>query len=58
MNQHQFNRPSHSAKFHKALLSKKKKEPDLTNVGVDFKIDSPSIVPPEGVFSGDLVEAL
>ena len=25
---------------------KKKKEPDLTNVGVDFKIDSPSIVPP------------
>ena len=53
MNQHQFNRPAHSTKF---LLSKQ--EPDLLNVGVDFKTDSPSIVPPYGVLSGDLVEAL
>lgn len=42
--QHQFNRPANNEKFHNGLIIKK--EPPFCNVDVDFKIDSPNIVPP------------
>lgn len=55
MNQYEFKRPANRVKFHKGPIIKKMA---LHNVSIDTKIHSPNIVPPKGVLSGDLVEAL